>query len=222
MSVLLVDALGTLLRLDDPAPRLRTELARRFGVDVGDTGARDAIAAEISYYRAHFDEGRDPVSLADLRGRCAEALRSGLPAGGRLPGVSTEELTEALLAALQFSAFDDALAGLERARARWERVVVVSNWDVSLVEVLARVGLAPLLDAVVTSAAVGVRKPGVAIFEQALSLAGAHPDEAVHVGDSVEDDVAGARAAGIGAVLIRRDGGPGPPGVRTIASLATL
>ena len=222
MSVLLVDALGTLLRLEDPAARLRTELARRFGVDVGDTGARDAIAAEISYYRAHFDEGRDPVSLADLRGRCAEALRSGLPAGGRLPGVSTEELTEALLAALQFSAFDDALAALERARARWERVVVVSNWDVSLVEVLARVGLAPLLDAVVTSASVGVRKPGVAIFEHALSLAGAHPDDAVHVGDSVQDDVAGARAAGIEAVLIRRDGGPGPPGVRTIASLATL
>jgi putative hydrolase of the HAD superfamily len=79
-----------------------------------------------------------------------------------------------------------------------------------------------LLDAVVTSASVGVRKPVVAIFEHALSLAGAHPDEAVHVGDSVQDDVAGARAAGIEAVLIRRDGGPGPPGVRTIASLATL
>ena len=83
-------------------------------------------------------------------------------------------------------------------------------------------GLAALLDAVVTSASVGVRKPGVAIFERALALAGARPDEAVHVGDSVEDDVAGARAAGIEPVLVRRDGGAGPPGVRTIATLAAL
>jgi len=44
----------------------------------------------------------------------------------------------------------------------------------------------------------------------------------VHVGDSLEEDVVGARAAGIEAVLLRRDGRPGPSGVRTIASLAEL
>ena len=184
--------------------------------------ARDAIAAEISYYRAHFDEGRDPVSLADLRGRCAEALRSGLPAGGRLPGVSTEELTEALLAALQFSAFDDALAALERARGRWERVIVVSNWDVSLVEVLARVGLAPLLDAVVTSASVGVRKPGVAIFERRALARGGAPGRRSPCRRQRPGRRGGRPSRRDRAVLIRRDGGPGPPGVRTIASLATL
>lgn len=222
MSVLLVDALGTLLALEDPVPRLQAELLGRFGVEVSEVAAREAIAAEISYYRSHFDEGRDPASLADLRRRCAEALRSALPADGRLAGVGTGELTEALLASLHFTAFADARPALERARARWGRVIVVSNWDVSLVDVLARAGLAPLLDAIVTSASVGVRKPAAAIFERALGLAGAAADEAVHVGDSVEDDVAGARAAGIEAVLIRRDGGPGPPGVRTIATLAAL
>ena len=222
MSVLLVDALGTLLALEDPAPRLRTELVARFGVDVGESAARDAIAAEISYYRAHFDEGRDPAALADLRRRCAEVLRSGLPADGRLCSVGTGELVAALLAALHFTVFEDVRPALERARARWDRVIVVSNWDVSLPEVLARAGLDPLLDAVVTSASVGVRKPGVAIFQRALEVSGARADQAVHVGDSVEDDVAGARAAGIEAVLIRRDGGVGPPGVRTIATLAAL
>ena len=222
MKVLLVDALGTLLALEDPAPRLRAELARRFGVQVSEAAARDAIAVEIAYYRSHFDEGRDPASLADLRGRCAEALRSGLPADERLSGVGTAELTEALLASLQFSAFHDARPALELARARGQRVIVVSNWDVSLEEVLSRVGLAGLLNAVVTSASVGVRKPAVAIFERALALAGARADEAVHVGDSVEDDVAGAHAAGIEPVLVRRDDGAGPPGVRTIATLAAL
>jgi putative hydrolase of the HAD superfamily len=222
VNVLLVDALGTLLALEDPAPRLQAELARRFGAQVSEVAARDAIAAEIAYYRSHFDEGRDPASLADLRGRCAEALRSVLPADGRLSGVGTAELTEALLASLHFSAFDDARPALELARARGQRVIVVSNWDVSLEEVLSRVGLAAHLNAVVTSASVGVRKPAVAIFERALALAGARAHEAVHVGDSVEDDVAGAQAAGIEPVLVRRDGGAGPPGVRTIATLAGL
>ena len=222
VNALLIDALGTLLALEDPAPRLRAELARRFGLAVGEAQARVAIAAEIAYYRAHFDDGRDAAALADLRARCAEALRSGLPVDARLRSVGTEELTEALLASLHFTAFPDARPALEQARAHGRRVVVVSNWDVSLVDVLARVGLTPLLDAVVTSASVGARKPAVAIFERALALAGARADEALHVGDSIEDDVAGARAAGIEAVLIRRDGGVAPAGIPTITTLAAL
>jgi FMN phosphatase YigB (HAD superfamily) len=57
------------------------------------------------------------------------------------------------------------------------------------------------------------------IFERALRLAGAGPEQAVHIGDSPEEDVAGARAAGIRAVLISRDGRVSPPGVQTVASL---
>jgi putative hydrolase of the HAD superfamily len=111
---------------------------------------------------------------------------------------------------------------LAAARAAGRRLVVVSNWDVSLDEVLDRLGLAPMLDGVVTSAALGERKPSPAIFEHALELAGVAAHEAIHVGDSVAEDVGGARAAGIEAVLIKRDGGPGPPGVRTVATLAAV
>jgi putative hydrolase of the HAD superfamily len=44
----------------------------------------------------------------------------------------------------------------------------------------------------------------------------------IHVGDSVADDVAGARAAVIEPVLLRRDGGEGPDGVTTISTLDAL
>jgi putative hydrolase of the HAD superfamily len=67
----LLDAMGTLLRLEDPAPRLRAALAARAGVDVGAAAAAAAIRAEIAYYRAHLHLGRDAESLAALRGRCA-------------------------------------------------------------------------------------------------------------------------------------------------------
>jgi len=61
----------------------------------------------------------------------------------------------------------------------------------------------------VSSAGAGVRKPDPAIFAPALELAGCRPDEALHVGDTAEEDVAGARAAGIRSLLIDREGGVG-------------
>lgn len=218
---ILFDALGTLVRLEAPAPLLRQELAARFGLHLTDAEARAAIAAEITFYRAHLDEGRDPDSLAALRRRCAAALRTTLP----LPEgqqIELDALTAALLASLRFTAFPDAGPALAAARVRGQRPVVVSNWDCSLPGVLAALGLAQLLEGVVTSAVAGVRKPAPEIFEQALRLAQAPAGDAIHVGDSLEEDVGGARAAGIEPVLVRRDGGPPAPGVRTIASLAEL
>jgi putative hydrolase of the HAD superfamily len=203
---LLIDGLGTLVSLPPPAPALVEELERRFGVEVTAEQAAAALHAEISYYRAHMGEGRDGASLADLRGRCAGVLRAALPASAALERVEPPALTEALLASLRFEPFADAAAALRRARAAGLRVIVVSNWDVSLIEVLERIGLAPLLDGVVTSAAVGAAKPAAAIFAHALSLAAAGPSGALHVGDSLREDVAGALALGIRAVLVRRDG----------------
>lgn len=219
---LLLDALGTLLELEPPAPHLRAELEQRFGVSITEAQAREAIAAEIAYYRAHLDEGRDREALADLRSRCAQALAAGLPSDPRIAKIDARSLTEALLASIRFRPFDDVRPALVAARECGQRLVVVSNWDVSLEEALERLELAPLIDAVVTSAGFGARKPSPAIFEHALALAEVAPSDALHAGDSVEEDIAGARAAGIEAVLVRRDGAPGPPGTRTIATLAEL
>ncbi len=72
---------------------------------------------------------------------------------------------------------------------------------------LARCGLGEALDGIVTSAQVGSRKPDPAIFRPALRLARCSATEAVYVGDTPAEDVEGARAAGIPALLIDRGGG---------------
>lgn len=215
---LLIDGMGTLVSLDAPVAALVEVLGRRFGVAVCEADARHALGAEIAFYRAHMDQGRDAESLADLRARCARVLFGALPVT-----VSADEdaLTDALLEALRFTAYDDARPALISARGHGARVIVVSNWDVSLLEVLERVGLAPLVDAVVTSAAVGARKPQPGIFAHALALAGTAPEQALHVGDSLTEDVAGARGFGIRPLLLRRDG-IREPGVETIGSLTEL
>jgi putative hydrolase of the HAD superfamily len=225
-SVILLDALGTLVALEPPAARLRAELAERCQLEVSQAQAAAAIAAEIAYYRAHLDEGRDAAGLGELRIRCAEVLRAALPVAAA--SLELDRVLEALLASLRFRPFADVRPALQDARTRGQRLVVVSNWDVSLHGVLRALGLEPLLDGILTSAEAGARKPAPAIFEQALALAGAcagrqfQPGEAIHVGDRLEEDVAGAVAAGIEPVLVRRDGGEPVTGVRTISSLSEL
>lgn len=216
---ILLDALGTLLDLEPPAPRLKTELAERYEVEISEAEAARAMAAEISFYRNHLDEGRDEPSLNDLRARCAAVLRAALPAATRRQLPPAPELVEALLASLRFHAYPDVPGALAGYGARGLQLVVVSNWDVSLHAVLGNVGLRPMLGCVLTAAEAGVRKPDPAIFTHALRLAGVSADEALHVGDSVEEDVAGARAVGIEPVLIVRRGEVEIEGVRTVTSL---
>jgi putative hydrolase of the HAD superfamily len=129
-----------------------------------------------------------------------------------------------MLAALEFTAFPDAAPALRELRAAGHGLVVVSNWDCSLPEWLRPAGLLDLVDAVVSSAVVGAAKPDPAPFRRALELSGAQPGDALHVGDSPENDLAGARAAGVRAVLVDRSGSQpaGIPAVRSLAELSSL
>jgi putative hydrolase of the HAD superfamily len=126
-----------------------------------------------------------------------------------------------MLDALEFTPFPDAAPALERLRAMGLRLVVVSNWDCSLSQWLAPAGLLDLVDGVVSSGAVGAAKPDAAIFLRGLELAGVGAERAVHVGDSLRNDVEGARGLGIRAILLDR-ARRAPPGVEVAASLAEL
>ena len=189
-----LDALGTMVELEPPWVGLRAAL----GDGIPDDRLVGAVRAEMAYYKAHSDEGRDAESLADLRLRCAELLSREL---------GTEVSTETLVDSIRFSAYPDAAPALQRLREAGMTLVCVSNWDISLEQVLDRCGLAELLDGIVSSAAAGARKPDPAIFATALELAQCQAGEAIHVGDNAEEDVEGAAAAGIRVLLLDRDGG---------------
>jgi putative hydrolase of the HAD superfamily len=191
-----LDALGTLVELEPPWVSLR----ERVPAEVSDRRLEEALRAEMAYYRDHAHEGRDQASLADLRDRCAAIVSERLGVE-----ISVDELVDAI----RFDAYPDAVPALGELRDRGLRLVAVSNWDYALPRVLERCGLDGLLDGAVTSAGAGARKPDPAIFEPALALAGCGPDEALHVGDTAEEDVGGARAAGIRPLLLDRDGNGG-------------
>jgi putative hydrolase of the HAD superfamily len=217
-----LDAHGTLLELAPPAPALRALMEARLGVRITLEQAQDAIAAEIRYYRAHLHEGRDAPSVDELRGRCAEVLRRALAAEHVLAAIGADELTQTLLGALQFRPYPEVPEVLRELHGRGLRLVVASNWDASLPQTLDVTGLLGDLDGVVTSAECAAPKPEPPVFRRALELAGVPSGEALHVGDSPEEDLEGARRSGIEAVLIARDGRPAVPHARSISSLREL
>ena len=212
----LLDALGTLVELQPPAPRLRALLADA-GFEVSEEQAAAGFGAEIAYYLDHHMEGSDRDRLDDLRDRCAAVMMEALA----LPGLDHATARRAMLGALEFRAFDDVEPALRELRESGLRLVVLSNWDCSLPDWLGPAGVLELVDGVLASAVVGVAKPDPEPFRRALELAGAEASEALHVGDSPEKDVEGARAAGIRPVLVARAGDP-PAGVEVIRSLREL
>lgn len=109
-----------------------------------------------------------------------------------------------------------AAEGLAAIAATGTPIVVVSNADGTVAEVLSGTGLLQVgpgpgieVVAVIDSGAVGVAKPDPRIFELALEVAGTTADRAIHVGDAYQYDVLGARAAGVHPILVD------PLGLRT-------
>jgi putative hydrolase of the HAD superfamily len=107
-----------------------------------------------------------------------------------------------------------AHAELVRALRPRYRLGVVSNFDdtAAAYEILLRHGLAPDLDTIVVSEALGLRKPHPALVRAGLRGLGLAPAQALFVGDTFAEDVAGARAAGVDAAWIDARGRGVPDG----------
>jgi len=96
------------------------------------------------------------------------------------------------------------LDALDRLRAAGIRTALVSDAGYDDVECWPHSPLAARLDAAVFSYEVGVRKPDRRIYEHALAAVGAEAKDALFVGDGGSDEHRGARALGMGAVLVTR------------------
>jgi len=109
---------------------------------------------------------------------------------------------------------------LDALRARGLRLGVISNWDTRLPELLRQLDLARRLDVLAYSSAVGVEKPDSRIFRRALRELGVEPRAALHVGDSRLEDLEGAIAAGMRALLLVRGSSPAAAGATGAAGAA--
>jgi putative hydrolase of the HAD superfamily len=112
--------------------------------------------------------------------------------------------------------FDDVGPCLRGLKERGMKLGIISNWDERLRPLLRALQLDSYFDSIVVSSEVGRRKPDAEIFRGAARQLGTEAGAVLHVGDSAEEDFAGARRAGMQAALLRRAGRGTGPGVSSL------
>ncbi|MEO8348566.1 MAG: HAD-IA family hydrolase [Acidobacteriota bacterium] len=141
--------------------------------------------------------------------------------GGVLSEAAFERLVRHFRSASAWAVYNDVMPTLEELSRRDAKLAVVSNWDSYLPKLLAALGLDRFFSVVLVSALEGTSKPDPEIFLRACRRLDVAPAEALHVGDSVAEDLAGARAAGLSALLLdRADAHPEiPDRIRSLAEV---
>ena len=141
--------------------------------------------------------------------------------GGTVPPEAFARLSAHFRDPISWRIYDDVLGALDALEARGLLLAVVSNWDSHLPALLDGLELTRRFRAISVSAIEGTGKPEPEIFLRTCARLSVSPAETVHVGDSPREDYDGARAAGLAALLLDREGRHA--GVaRRIASLAEL
>lgn len=198
--------IGDTLVFDEPPLCERVGLAiQAAGIPFDPARLSQAFRSGEDYALMHYLNGLpwdDPAVMRESTARILDAL--GVPP---LPDEGRRALRDAF-AAVPFTrrAHPQAIPLLEELRRRGFLVGAISDWEETLPELLAELALAPHLDALAVSARVGVTKPAPALFQEALRQANAQPESSLHVGDWYALDVAGARAAGMQALLFDHAG----------------
>ena len=118
--------------------------------------------------------------------------------------------------------FPETATTLAQLKAHGMELGIISNFDSRLFSVMRGLGIEQVFDSVTISSLAQAAKPARRIFQLALDKHAVDTDEALHVGDSLRDDVEGATKAGLHAVLLDRQGRHRSAGVQTIRTLDEL
>ncbi|MFH1873600.1 MAG: HAD family hydrolase [Pseudomonadota bacterium] len=100
---------------------------------------------------------------------------------------------------------DGAIDTLNWFLDRGYKLGIISNAEGQIERLIRHAGIEDCFEIILDSHDVGYHKPDERIFKKALKTLKVNPQEAVHIGDLIEADVLGARAAGIEPILIDRD-----------------
>jgi putative hydrolase of the HAD superfamily len=195
-----------------PGPTFRGEGYCRFGTRHGlvleESRFEEAVRLAAPILDAAQGDIYDPAIFHRYTARIIEAM------GGR--GAAVErcaiEIYDEWAANHHFEMYSDVPLALRAIAERGIRIGLISNSHRCLASFQSHFELSGLVSAAVSSSQHGYLKPHPSIFQAALQLVGVEPGESVMVGDSMGQDIAGARRAGMRGVLVRR-GGPegGPP-----------
>ena len=174
------------------------ELGRRYGLELDVDKYEEAREASFAAVERHPELDHDEEVWVQF----TERIIVGMGGSGETYSAAVE-MERRWIHAAHFELYDDAIAVLERIRANGLKIGLLSNSSRDLGEFVVHHGLD--VDAVLTSHVHGKTKPHESIFQAVLGMLETEPEETVMVGDTVGDDIEGARAVGMTAILVDRE-----------------
>jgi putative hydrolase of the HAD superfamily len=209
-QVIFLDAVGTLFGVKGSVGQIYADLAQHHGIDA------DAEELNQAFFRAFKAApemafpGSDPALVPEQEYRWWRVIaqQTFSSAGAIDKFVDFDGFFADLYAHFATAApwvlYPDVPPALERWRRRGIALGVISNFDTRLYQVLEHLNLLSYFSSITLSSEAGAAKPDPLIFATALQKHRCEASQAWHLGDSEAEDVAGARAAGLHGILVRR------------------
>jgi len=187
-----------------PGPKFQGEGYRQFCAAHGMAVDPERFGAAVLSASHILDQAQEAVYndqiFIDYTAHIIERM------GGTGPAVveCAAEIYREWAACRHFLMYEDVPAGLKALAERDLIIGLISNSHRCLESFQSHFELEGLIDVAISSSQHGYMKPHPSIFEAALKLGGVAASESVMVGDSLSQDIEGARRAGMRGVLVRR------------------
>jgi len=203
------DAFRTLVYLHPSYPGAFAGVCRDFGYRVSEAEVASVLGDIERAMEEHWRQGGDftcsPKELSRRWRALNRAIFQAVGVDGDADALS-EEMERRFDIGEYVRPYEDALPVIDTLRQQGFRLGVISNGTPGVARNLELAGISKRVEFVLVSALVGWEKPSPRIFAMGLEAVGLRPDEVVFVGDHYEADIRGARAIGMEAVLIDREG----------------
>ncbi len=209
-QVIFLDAVGTLFGVAGSVGDIYADLARQHGVEAEPGAVNQAFFRAFKAAPAMTFPGLDPalVPQGEYQWWRMVAQQTFSSAGVLDYFVDFDRFFDDLYGhfatATPWALYPDVLAALQRWQRRGIQLGIISNFDSRLYRVLDALQLTDYFQSVTISSEAGAAKPDPLIFATALQKHFCDASQAWHIGDSKQDDVEGARAAGLRGIWLKR------------------
>lgn len=218
------DVGGTLVHVHPSVGEVYARLARRHGAEAEAGLLQERFEAAWRSMTASVPSGVNRYRFfpGGESGWWLEVVRRSFEGMEFDPEPHFQEFFDAFSGGDAWRPYPETRAVLDQLAARGLRLGVISNWDSRLPALLEALGLRRYFSTIVYSAAEDVEKPAAEIFRRAARKGGVKLERSLHVGDRLEEDYRGARAAGMRALLVDRRGGARDRGVEAVRDLTRI
>ena len=205
-----------------PGPTFEGEGYRRFAARHGLAVDPARYAPAVAAASVELESAGGGTYRSELFIRFARRVLEEMGAAGPAVDACAREIYDEWAACRHFALYDDVRPALRALHGAGIRIGLISNTHRCLVSLQQHFDLAPYIGCAVSSSDHGYMKPHPDIFREALRQLGAQPAEAVMVGDSLTNDIEGARQIGMRGILVSRSGADHPEAPADVAVIRTL